>query len=261
MNLSNRSSWTPFKQKIVRLWSYDVGPDIRFGYFKKEISLLLLPKNARVVDAGSGWGRYAFYLSQRSPEWNILGIDSDQKRIVWCHRILKNCPFSNLSFIVGNLTIPIEKNSYDFIYCVDVLEHIPNDNVVLGNLSRALAPGGSLLIHVPSKQQKHFFIQISKFRETTHVREGYVRGELLDKIKTTGLEVISTKFTFGYWGELAWKIGMICSSLHLTRLMLKPLLKPFVILLSYLELHSYNCQGNGILLVARKTVPEIRKVK
>lgn len=63
---------------------------------------------------------------------------------------------------------------------------------------------------------------------------------------------VGSDIPFGYWGNLAWEIGMICSSSNVKKMILKPLLRPFVIVLSYLELHGHNRKGNGLLLLARK---------
>lgn len=45
--------------------------------------------------------------------------------------------------------LPFDDNSYDFIICNHVLEHIPNDQKAMEELYRVLAPGGTAIIQVP----------------------------------------------------------------------------------------------------------------
>lgn len=44
-------------------------------------------------------------------------------------------------------------DSFDFIYCSNVLEHVEDDRAAMGELFRVLAPGGIAVIQVPIKGQ------------------------------------------------------------------------------------------------------------
>lgn len=45
--------------------------------------------------------------------------------------------------------LPFEDNSYDFLICNHVLEHIPDDAQAMRELYRVLAPGGTAIMQVP----------------------------------------------------------------------------------------------------------------
>jgi hypothetical protein len=45
--------------------------------------------------------------------------------------------------------IPFKKNSFDFILCSHVLEHVPDDQKAMRELFRILKPGGRAIIQVP----------------------------------------------------------------------------------------------------------------
>ena len=47
--------------------------------------------------------------------------------------------------------IPLQDDSFDFVYCSHVLEHVPDDRQALAELQRVLRPGGQALILVPVK--------------------------------------------------------------------------------------------------------------
>ena len=48
--------------------------------------------------------------------------------------------------------LPFEDNTYDFILCNHVLEHIPNDFKAMEELYRVLKPGGTAILQVPLEE-------------------------------------------------------------------------------------------------------------
>ncbi len=50
--------------------------------------------------------------------------------------------------------LPFEDNSYDFILCNHVLEHIPNDLKAMEELYRVLKPGGTAILQVPLEEDQ-----------------------------------------------------------------------------------------------------------
>ena len=58
-----------------------------------------------------------------------------------------NSPLADVKADICNL--PFENNSYDFILCNHVLEHIPNDTKAMQELYRVLKPGGTAILQIP----------------------------------------------------------------------------------------------------------------
>ncbi len=46
--------------------------------------------------------------------------------------------------------LPFEDGSFDFAFCIEVLEHVPNPWGTLGEIHRVLRPGGILILSVPN---------------------------------------------------------------------------------------------------------------
>jgi SAM-dependent methyltransferase len=86
----------------------------------------------------------------------------------------------------GSLTsIPTPSGIFDLILCTEVLEHIGDDAAAIDELRRVLAPGGWLLITVPTPPTVY---------DPDHVREGYTAESLSGMLQLRGLEIVETKF-------------------------------------------------------------------
>jgi SAM-dependent methyltransferase len=76
-------------------------------------------------------------------------------------------------------------DEFDAIGLFDVIEHIEEDQAVLSQASRALRPGGILLITVP----QHRFLWSPADEQAGHVRR-YARRELVQKVEQAQLRVL-----------------------------------------------------------------------
>lgn len=102
-----------------------------------------LPAGSRVLDAGAGEGQYKSRFAHHrytgvdlgigDTDWNYEGLD--------CIARLEQLPFADASFDA----------------CVNIvtLEHVPDPARVLCEISRALAPGGRLLLIAPHEWEEH----------------------------------------------------------------------------------------------------------
>lgn len=63
-----------------------------------------------------------------------------------------NSPIADVKADICEL--PFEDNSYDFIICNHVLEHIPDDFKAMRELYRVLVPGGTAIIQVPYDRRR-----------------------------------------------------------------------------------------------------------
>jgi SAM-dependent methyltransferase len=50
---------------------------------------------------------------------------------------------------LDDLPMPFDDESFDYIECIDILEHVDDLTDVMRELNRILAPGGRLRVHVP----------------------------------------------------------------------------------------------------------------
>ena len=86
-----------------------------------------------LLDAGCGEGFVADYLHRRNPALSITGIDNSAEAIAYAESRFGRAA----DFGVGSLLkLPYADNSFDTVVCSEVLEHIVEHEVAMGELKR-----------------------------------------------------------------------------------------------------------------------------
>jgi len=97
-------------------------------------------KKKKILDAGCGEGRFLKYFVDN--KYNITGMDLSKEYI----RLAKK-NVGKGKFVVGSVTnIPFKDNSFDYIFSVDVFQHVPDLNKAIKETQRVLKKGGTLII-------------------------------------------------------------------------------------------------------------------
>ena len=77
-----------------------------------------------------------------------------------------------------------ELSGYDTVICLNVLEHVQEDEAALKAFNRLLAPGGALLLQVPAHQSIY-----SQLDANIHHYRRYSRSSLGGKLKAAGFKI------------------------------------------------------------------------
>jgi ubiquinone/menaquinone biosynthesis C-methylase UbiE len=247
--LSLNSKIGAWQSKLrLLLGSFDVGQRIRQNTVMSAIKRLN-PEGKLILDAGCGDGLYTAWLAYKHPTTKITGVDLNPTSIDKARQLQHLLPVDNLKLYQADLSKPFANSCYDLAYCIDVLEHIQDDDLVLKNLALALKPTGTLLLHAPLSNQKRYFKSFRSWQQNDHVRQGYQEDNLKAKLELNGFKLISTQYTFGWAGALAWEIYELAHQLgQVPRILTSLLLRP----LSFLEVKLKNNWGNAIFIEARK---------
>ncbi len=218
------------------------------------------PYNAHILDAGSGFGQYAYYLSKLHSKWNILGIDTKTQYIADCNEFFRTIGKTRVFFRRANLLDFREEKAFDLILAVDVLEYLSDDRKALDNFLFSLRPGGTLILSVPSE-----YSDSDKLWKNHHntfagepLREGYRIPELREKLKTAGFSKIKMHYSHGIPGKAGWKMAIKWPAqlLRISRLFL--ILLPFyflllivpILILYSMDSLSPHRSGNGLIVKA-----------
>ncbi|OPZ99710.1 MAG: Demethylrebeccamycin-D-glucose O-methyltransferase [Bacteroidetes bacterium ADurb.Bin408] len=217
--------------------------------------------NARILDAGSGFGQYSYFLQTLNKKWHITGVDVKTEQIEDCNNFFSKAGFRNVRFEYADLTAYKPNENFDLILCVDVMEHIEDDISVFNTFSKILNPGGLLLISTPSDKggsDVHYAHDASFIDE--HVRDGYNKEDITQKLKQAGFSKVEVIYSYGKYGKAAWKISMKypITLLNASKLffILLPfyyiILFPVAFILNILDINTNNAEGTGIIVKAYK---------
>ena len=148
----------------------------------------LLSKDLRslnILDIGAGAGIVP-QMNFKGIAARVCGIDPDA-------RVLKNFNLDEGRIAYGE-NVPYPDQSFDLIFCDNVLEHLPEPEKVFQEISRLLRPGGLFLAKTPNKW--HYMPLIARL--TPHWFHEWVnrwRGR-------EGMDVFPTKYLANAEGDL-----------------------------------------------------------
>jgi SAM-dependent methyltransferase len=164
---------------------------------------------SRILDAGCGAGDHTFYLAQRFPDSEVIGVDVDAARIARNQETAPRLGLRNVSFEVQDLTQLPWVERFDLVISIDVLEHIVEQQTALRCLQRVLRPGGRFFFHIPTKRRRPvpFSAWLGGFHawaEKEHVAEDRTAEGFVAVVRAAGFEITDSWRTFGFFtGELA----------------------------------------------------------
>jgi ubiquinone/menaquinone biosynthesis C-methylase UbiE len=100
----------------------------------------------RVLDVGCGPGFYVEELLEVvGPTGAVVGVDGSPQMLAAAARRCSGK--GNASFAEGDATaLPVEDASFDRALCVQVLEYVADATTALGEICRALRPGGRAVV-------------------------------------------------------------------------------------------------------------------
>lgn len=237
---------------------------LRAWHIRKELHKIAgkYPCEAYVLDAGTGFGQYAWRMSKMNKKWQIKAVDIDPEHTAVNSIFFKTTGLSGrVTCETLDLTQLEEKDAYDLILCVDVMEHIEEDDLVLSNFWHALKPGGSILISTPSDRggsDVHSNAEPSFIDE--HVRDGYGIVEICDKLEKARFSKTKAFYMYGIPGSISWHLSMkypimlinISPVFYLILPFYYLLTFPFILILNLLDLMITHKTGTGLIISASK---------
>lgn len=219
------------------------------------------PGPREILDAGSGFGQYSYYLSGFNRQWKIKGVDVKPEQIDDCNVFFNRAGRYNAGFELADLTVFTEPDKYDLILSVDVMEHIEEDVRVFENFYTSLRKGGMVLISTPSDKggsDVHDHGEGSFIEE--HVRDGYNLDEIQEKLRKAGFPKTAARYQYGRPGKIAWRFSMKYPILMLgfSKLLFIILpvyylvVMPFCLVLNYADSRIQHREGTGLIVRAWK---------
>jgi len=154
-----------------------------------------LKKNDDVLDIGSSTGSRLKRLQGKS---NVFGMEIDEAKINLAEPKIKK------KIKLGDVTKEIPYNrKFDWVFLMEVLEHVSNDTNALSNINKSLKRKGCLILSTP-KSVKYF-----EFWDPAWIRwkflggqkhHHYTKEELFEKLDDNGFRIKE----YHIMGNLIW---------------------------------------------------------
>ena len=228
-----------------------MGDKIRASHVMTFVRAHLRP-GADVLDAGCSMGFYSLYIARHFPAGRILAIDVNREHLEQLESMAARLRLTNVTVRQCELEHLDSQQEFDLALCVDVLEHTADDQSAIDKIAHSLRPGGTLIVHVPQRFQRHILSQPEDLDHWEHAREGYTPSELSQVLDRAGLRIVASRNTFGIAGALGHDLDECLQHV-------KPVwaaLLPLILLLGRMDSAVTSRRGNGLLVVAQRPGPE-----
>lgn len=149
-------------------------------------------KDDILVDFGAGNGIFSLPLA--SAGFSVICVETDP--------VLSACLASHGMTVFNDLK-QAEDGSVDYIYSLNVLEHIEDDAGVAALWYHKLRPGGRLMVYVPAFQVLFSSMDL----RVGHIRR-YSKAELCKKLSNAGFEITESRYadSIGVAATLVYKL-------------------------------------------------------
>lgn len=166
----------------------------------KTVSDVIGNKDKLVVEFGSSAGYMIGEMKEKFPNNRYIATDLMKEGLVQSYKRNPDIMHIQCDFTDA----PFEDDSIDFIYSLNVLEHIEDDEKTISECYRTLKSGGHCLFVVPRGDKLYDY-----FDEMLFHKRRYAKGELSQKCKAAGFK-IEKNFHFAwlcypvFWLKKKW---------------------------------------------------------
>lgn len=177
--------------------------------------LLRGPK--RTLDAGCGSGAFTLFAALNGNHATGISFDTRNNRVAAARARLLGV--SGARFVHHDLReldrIAGTLGGFDQIICFETIEHVFNDDKLMGDLARLLEPGGRLLVTVPYKHHRpQLGESVSGCEDGAHVRWGYTHEELGALLRAHGVEVTVQEYASGLVSQQLANLSRLLGRAH-----------------------------------------------
>ena len=167
----------------------------------------------KVLDLGCGFGRHAFEAARRGA--NVVALDAGRDEVEGVAATfaamveageLTTTTLRTAAVQGDALHLPFPDGVFDRVICSEVLEHIPDDEAAMRELTRVLRRGGTMAITVPRFGPE--LINWALSDEYHNVPGGHIRiyrrRVLQDRLRAAGMRVTGHHYAHGLHSPYWW---------------------------------------------------------
>lgn len=177
-------------------------------------------KAEKLIDIGCGTG--AFTMGTALQGYQSLGLSWDERNQSVAQERAEICGAKSATFEVLDVRKLDSRedlvSQFDVAICLEVIEHLLNDQKLMDDIARCLKPGGRLLLTTPNYHYKPITEDDKGPFPTVetgwHVRKGYTAEDLKRLCQNANLEVDSISFCSGFLSQKITFLLRTLSKLH-----------------------------------------------
>jgi SAM-dependent methyltransferase len=178
-----------------------------------DYSKLGVRRGDRLLDLGCGFGRHSYQAARLGAE--VVACDASAEEV---HNVRDtfgamavagelDADKARVGSVQGDaLCLPFADGSFDRVIASEVLEHIPDDETAMAELSRVLRPGGTMAVTVPRCGPE--LVNWALSDEYHNVPGGHVRiyrqSQLVNRLQGTGLRAVGSHHAHGLHAPYWW---------------------------------------------------------
>lgn len=253
---SERMKKAPKLAKLFhKVFGYtNVGNYARFTVFKEMVKKIPLKADAKILDLGTGYGEYSFSLAQALPQSQVHSLDIDKERINSVNEAISRSGIENINTHC-KLTEDLEEKEFDFIFSIDVFEHITPEQMPFKAAYDRLKPGGHFMVKIPYVTQRtilpeKYFEDHHEWLEDEHIGQVYDLHGLETRFIEEGFKVVHASYSDGWYSRLGWELAYLGKKAGVIGQMLTlPLAK---MLIHFDRMFHVNTWGNAIQVIGIK---------
>jgi predicted SAM-dependent methyltransferase len=163
----------------------------QYNAFLERLVVKYIPNTGKILDIGAGIGTFAQKISLKGYNVHCIEPDYEQSKQI-----------EKMGMPVSASVEDIDDNSVDYIYSLNVLEHIENDTETLKLWAKKLKPNGKILVYVPA-----FEILYSSFDKSVGHYRRYRKKTLINCFVNAGLQIETARYadSAGFFVSLIYK--------------------------------------------------------
>lgn len=241
---------------ISKIFGYTaLGNYARAKVFLKLLRKIPLEKVNKMLDLGCGMGEYSLMMAKNFPNKQVTAIDLLPDRVAAVRNAGNKMSLRNLDVQQLKLEELPQDQRFDFIFSVDVFEHILPHEMPFTEAYKRLNKGGYFLVKMPSERQEtifpdHWFEEHQAWLHDEHVGQVYELPDLVERFKAEGFKIVYAGYYDGLLSRLGWELAFLAKKggnlLHLFSL-------PLAKFLVWLDMQfSHNKHGNTIQVIGQK---------
>lgn len=163
-----------------------------YNCFLRDLVRRFAVDTSSVLDFGAGIGTFSDSLG--IPHSRVTCIETDTNA---------QAHLSSMGFKAYANLSEIADGSFDYIFTLNVLEHIEDDGTAVSELYRVLKPGGRLFVYVPAFE----ILYSAMDTKVGHYRRYRIRG-MTQLLQSVGFHIDRIAYTdpLGFLATLAYKV-------------------------------------------------------